>query len=431
MTRLHLFEATGLEIEYMIVDRESLVLRPIADVALATLASRIAERAGAGGEGEGDESASKVASEVEVGELAWSNELVLHVLELKTNGPARAIDDALLARFDEEVRAMDDLLAEHGARLLPTAMHPFMDPITETKLWPHEYGPVYRAFDRIFDCRGHGWSNLQSLHLNFPFAGDDELGRLHAAIRLVLPILPALAASSPLVEGAFGPALDNRLEFYRRNSRAVPSVAGQVVPESVLDEASYRREILEPMWRDIAPLDEEGVLRDEFLNARGAIARFVRGSIEIRVLDSQECVRADLAIGAGVRALLRHVVAERFTSFVEQQRHDTGDLARLFRATLLDGEAAWIDDASYLAVFGQGEAQSAGALWSRIVDALEAGSPAVEPLDPAWVSTLRAMIRRGPLARRIRRALGPAPEIAAIRAVYARLADCLARDELF
>ena len=36
--------------------------------------------------------------------------------------------------------------------------------------------------------------------LNLPFSSDEEFGRLHAAIRLLLPLLPALAASSPLVE---------------------------------------------------------------------------------------------------------------------------------------------------------------------------------------------------------------------------------------
>ena len=68
---------------------------------------------------------------------------------------------------------------------------------------------MYEAYDRIFDCRGHGWANLQAVHLNLPFSGDEEFGRLHAAIRLVLPIMPAdrimasgLATSLPARAGA-------------------------------------------------------------------------------------------------------------------------------------------------------------------------------------------------------------------------------------
>ena len=84
---------------------------------------------------------------------------------------------------------------------MPTGMHPWMDPAREFELWPHGDREIYAAFDRIFDCRGHGWANLQSMHLNLPFADDDEFGRLHAAIRALLPLLPALAASSPFADG--------------------------------------------------------------------------------------------------------------------------------------------------------------------------------------------------------------------------------------
>ena len=52
------------------------------------------------------------------------------------------------------------------------------------------------------------------------------------------------------------------------------------------------------------------VPRDEWLNARGAIARFGRGTIEIRVLDVQECPQADLAICAAVVEVLQALVAE-------------------------------------------------------------------------------------------------------------------------
>ena len=57
--------------------------------------------------------------------------------------------------------------------------------------------PVYEAFDRIFDCRGHGWANLQSVHLNLPFGDDDEFGRLHAAIRSSFPCCPLSPPARP------------------------------------------------------------------------------------------------------------------------------------------------------------------------------------------------------------------------------------------
>ncbi len=177
MSHLRLFQGYGVELEYMVVDAETLQILPVVDRILESVAGTI-------------------TSEVEMGPLAWSNELVLHVIELKTNGPAPTLE-GLDALFQGDVARISEILEGMGGILLPTAMHPWMDPKTETTLWPHEYSPVYESYDRIFGCQGHGWSNLQSTHLNLPFGDDEEFGRLHASIRLLLPLLPALAASSP------------------------------------------------------------------------------------------------------------------------------------------------------------------------------------------------------------------------------------------
>jgi glutamate---cysteine ligase / carboxylate-amine ligase len=298
---LHLFEGFGVELEYMVVADDSLDTRPVVDELL---------RAAAG--------TDEYVSDVEFGTIAWSNELVLHVLELKTNGPAAALE-GLDELFHANVRRANELLAAHGARLLPTGMHPWMDPFAEMRLWPHENSPIYEAFNRVFDCRGHGWANLQSVHLNLPFADDAEFGRLHAAIRLLLPLLPGLAASSPIADGRLTGDLDHRLEVYRHNARRVPAVSGRVIPEPAFDRAAYDRLIFEPLFRDIAPLDPGGVLQEEFLNARGAIARFTRHAIEIRVLDVQECPARDLAVCAGIVAVLKRLVAEDWSPLAAQQ----------------------------------------------------------------------------------------------------------------
>jgi len=280
---ISLFHAFGVELEYMIVDARTLSVRPIADEVLKAAAGQI-------------------TSEVECGEIAWSNELALHVIELKTNGPAPSLAP-LPTLFQEQVTRIQEILARYDARLMPTAMHPWMNPDQELRLWPHDYNPVYESYNRIFDCRGHGWANLQSVHLNLPFADDEEFGRLHAAIRLLLPILPALAASSPVVERRLSGLLDTRMETYRSNSQRIPSITGAVIPEPVFTRKDYQQRILERMYADIAPHDPAGILQHEWLNSRGAITRFDRNTIEIRVLDVQECPLADVAICAAAAAV--------------------------------------------------------------------------------------------------------------------------------
>lgn len=400
-----LFAGYGIELEWMIVDRASLDVRPYSDRVLLEN--------------------GRVESEVERGELAWSNELAAHLIELKTNGPVPALE-GLPAHFRAHARRIDALLLPHGARLMPSAMHPWMDPWTETRIWSHEYDEVYAAFDRIFDCRGHGWSNLQSQHLNLPFASDEEFGRLHAAIRLLLPILPALAASSPFVEGRATETHDNRLRFYRTNSARVPELSGILVPEPVFARADYEREILAKIHAAMAPHDPEGVLREEWCNARGAIARFDRSAIEIRILDAQECAEADLAISALVSAVLQALIDQRFASGARQRAWDTERLARILFAVVERSDETVIGDTDYLRDLGFEGAQraSAGELWSHLMDA-------TLPSDSPWRPALATILAKGSLARRLLRASGPRPTRDRLHETYEELCDCLVEGRLF
>lgn len=404
---LGLFEAVGVEIEYMIVDRDTLAVRPISDELI---------RAQAG----------DYESEIELGDIAWSNELALHVVELKTNGPAREIT-RLPALFQENVARINTLLEPMNAVLLPGGMHPWMDPHREMRLWPHEYSAVYDAFDRIFGCKGHGWANLQSVHINLPFADDDEFGRLHAAIRVLLPILPALAASSPIIDGKPSGMMDTRLDVYRSNAAKVPSVSGVVIPEPVFTRADYEGVLLQRIYDDLAPHDPEGVLRHEWANARGCIARFDRGAIEIRVLDVQECPAADLAIAAAVIAVTK-MLADDVAGQRRQRQWSEHRLASIFSSVVRDADAAVIGDAEYLQLFGfPGRQSTTAELWRHLIETAVARQPELA----GWRPALTHLLDQGCLARRILKRIGGDVRREALREVYADLSHCLARGELF
>jgi len=402
---LRLFQGYGVELEYMIVARDSLAVLPVTDLVL-------------------EAAAGKMVNEIERGVMCWSNELVLHVIELKTNGPATALE-GLAPEFTRQVSAINRLLEPFNAMLMPGAMHPWMDPDLETRLWPHGDRTIYAAYDRIFGCRGHGWSNLQSAHLNLPFANDDEFGRLHAAIRLVLPLLPALAAASPVVNGRVTGLLDNRIEMYRLNQARIPSITGHVIPEPAFTRAAYQQTILDTLYRDIAPHDPEGILQEEWLNSRGAIARFDRNAIEIRLLDVQETPYADLAIIALVVAVLRELVAEKNAPRVEQQLWSETALAELFQAVLHEGRGARITDPRYLSMFGlSDQSLSVGELWRALAERLISAEDGV-------CGALQVILDEGPLARRLLKALGQEPDRDRLAAVYRELCDCLQEGRLF
>lgn len=404
------FSVFGIELEYMIVGQDSLDVRPIADTILNEL------------------SGEKATMEVERGPVAWSNELARHVLETKTNGPVSSLAQAK-ADFQSALVDMNRVLSLHGAQLLPGGMHPWMLPDREFKLWPIDEDGIYGTFDRIFDCRGHGWSNLQSMHINLPFTNDKQLHTLHSAVRFLLPILPALAASSPYCEGKRAPNLDQRLSVYRANARKVPLVSGKVIPEAIESRADYETTVLEPIYAALAPLDPEGALRYEWVNARGAITRFDRMAIEIRVLDTQECPRMDLAIAYLVTQVLQVMCQDdRFTR--ENKAWSPERLAVPLWQCVSEGNAAVIEDADYLRLWQLPQTKaSAQELWGHILEwtTHRAKLASDEPLltDAKW------LIHHGTLAQRLVQRLGVSPQHSDLRSTYALLADCLARGDRF
>ncbi|MDO9219407.1 MAG: glutamate-cysteine ligase family protein [Thiobacillus sp.] len=402
---LHAFAGYGIELEYMIVDRQTLAVMPIADALLQAAGGNV--------------------SEVDRGRFGWSNEIVLHLVEVKNAHPAPALEP-LAAGFQAEINSINRLLHPLGARLMPGAMHPWMNPATETHVWPHDQAPIYQAYDRIFDCRQHGQANLQSMHLNLPFANDAEFARLHAAVRVLLPILPALAASSPISDSKPGGFLDCRMEAYRSAVQRVPAVIGQVIPDTINSRAEYESQVLAPMYRDIAPLDPDGVLQHEWLNARGAIPRFDRNAVEIRVIDVQECPQADLAIAAAATAVIRSLYDDKWSSLAMQQAISTDSLVRILHACIRDADQAVIDDAAYLRLLGLSDRQyRAGELWQHLITRTALNR------STFWVETLRVMLEHGPLARRILRALGDDLSSTHLQHVYRALCDCLEAGKMF
>jgi glutamate--cysteine ligase len=396
-TPLHAFGGYGIEIEYMLVDRNSLDVRPIADELLRAAAGR-------------------AVAEVERDGMGWSRELGMHVLEIKNLQPQPTLEE-LLPAFQAEVRAIDALLEPERARLMPGGMHPWMDPGRQTRIWPHDAsGAIYRSYDRIFGCRRHGWSNIQSMHINLPFADDGEFARLHAAVRLVLPILPALGASSPFADGRNTGWMDYRMEVYRTHQMRVPSTMGELIPEDSRSRADYQERVLLPIYREIVEYDIEAVLRHEWLNARAAIPRFERNALEIRVLDTQECPLADLAIAAATVALVWRI-------YETGGREDiaTGDLVRILHACIRDADQAMIDDRRYLGLFGITRPCSARDLWARLVDDMATA----DSLPKMWMEPLSLILEHGPLARRLLAAVGREAPPDRLHAVYRELCACL------
>jgi carboxylate-amine ligase len=402
---LGLFGGAGIELEYMIVNRETLDVLPVADELIKSVVG-------------------SYSNDYEKEGICWSNELALHVIELKTCGPVVSFSETA-ELFQQDIRLINDILNDYSGMLMPTGAHPWMDPCTEAKLWPHGQRTIYEAYHRIFNCEGHGWTNLQSCHLNLPFNGSDEFGRLHAAIRLILPIIPALAASTPILDSRRQPFLDTRMEYYRTNSARISSITGEIIPEPIFTPVAYNNEIFERMYRDIEPFDPEGTLRDEWLNARGAIARFDRNAIEIRIIDIQECSKSDLAITAGINAVLKAIVQEKWSDFPNQMAWQIGPLKKILLDTVREAEGAVISDRAYLESFGilGQETVSVADLWSYLAGQID--------IEKDLAATFDAIVKNGSLSSRILKSLAGEITRRNLAKVYRELSGCLQENRLF
>lgn len=405
---LHLFDAVGVEIEYMIVSQKDLEIQGASDQILAHLLGE----------------ARPSENEVACGEIAVSNELVRHVIELKTNGPAKSLQ-GLDTQFHQVVKNINTFLKTSMMQLMPTGAHPWLHPDSpHISLWQYGDQIIYETYHRIFNCTGHGWSNLQSVHINLPFGNDEEFAKLHQAIRLLLPMIPALTASTPILEGERQNVLDMRLQFYGTNQAKIPEISGKIIPEAIYSEQDYQDKVLQPMYDAIASHDIDGILQEEWLNSRGAIARFDRNAIEIRIMDSQESPKADIACVAVIVGVLKYLIAE--TDLYLTDPLSVESLAVLYKSAIKFGLKTPIESASYTEQFGfKTPVKTARDFWEAAISA------ASQYIDAEHKHTVERILTVGNLAERINQALRLPLKRQGINIVYQELCHCLKYNHLF
>ncbi|MFK7833860.1 MAG: glutamate-cysteine ligase family protein [Winogradskyella sp.] len=403
--KYHLFEVYGIELEYMLIDKSTFKVAPKVDELLT-------------------KKAGKLTGDIDNGAIAWSNELVSHVIELKTNGPTKAIDD-LSEKFHENILEIEEHLQSLNLHLLGAASHPLMNPDTDTQLWKHSYSEVYALYNTIFNCKGHGWSNVQSTHINLPFYDDKEFEKLHAAIRILLPLSPGLCASSPILDGKITGFKDTRLEFYKTNQKEIPELTGWVIPERTFSKLDYHATIFEPIKKAIAPFDKAGILEHNFLNSRGAIARFDRNAIEIRLMDIQECPKADIAICALVIEVLKAIINKVFCSLNEQKTWTKEDLFLILDDVIKHAEDSKIENRDYLGLFGLKRVTTVKDVWKHLYKSVK------PQLHKSHHKAIELILEEGTLATRLLKAIGNDTSEAKIISVYKDLQTCLRTNQLF
>jgi gamma-glutamyl:cysteine ligase YbdK (ATP-grasp superfamily) len=310
-------EVLGPEHEFSIID-EKLTPLPIVDKVIRDVHGRLVNCAS-------------------LGACSFGKELQAHVAEFKANKPfvSPVVFEETMQKTVETVLGI--LESRYNARFLGTGMHPFLR-LSDARVWSHRDRGIYAAMSRIFNLSQHGWLNIQSFQLNLPYRNESEAIRLYSALSNILPYLPAIAASSPIYESRKGAFVDNRLHFYLKNQLEVPSITGSLIPEYVNSFEEYEKATVRQYSEELAKLNApRSLLNKEWLNSRGAIIRQDRKAIEIRVLDEQESVKADVALSCFIRAALRGILRDAEYPYLA---HPT--LVQNFRQVLRKGLQAHV-----------------------------------------------------------------------------------------
>lgn len=317
-------------------------------------------------------------------------------------------------------------LHDHNALFMGGGAHPFLSPanVRAGAAWSPEQRA---ALARLTDPLAHAWTNDQAFRLDLRFETPSEFAKLHAAVRVLLPVLPALTAASPVLEGRDAGYQSARLQARLSAFDRAPALIGPFVPEAVFDQESHDREVLVPIARAAASSDRQQGLDPLALNARAATVDFERGVLTIHAVDGQESPSTNMAVAEFIIAVLKALVSGRWVSTYLQRAWSAEDLRAILLDTIRDGDSATLSSGDHLLMFGlmkQGE-MPALKLWQHLFVEL------YSDLSDNARQHIGTILEHGTLATRLRNRIGSSFEQDAIRTAYRGMAECFAADRAF
>ncbi len=363
------------------------------------------------------------------GEVIWSNVGPRHMLQLAAKHGFETMD-AAKEFFSAQISELAAEAERVDGKLMPGGMHPWLR-TEQMESWPHGGATQDDAMHALIGNQRHGWGNQQPLNLSLPFASELEFAPLYASLRFLLPLMPALSAASPFVAGRRGPARQCRVAARHDYLCSHPAFAitsvQRLVPPALTELKAFESLVSVPLSKALQTLGLATRLTPRDVSASGLWVDPVGGSIEIRMLDGQECLQANLAICAALQALALHV---SFDSGVPTAELDVWPAARLDELTLDTvryGAQAMLRDGDYLRSWGFPEGSRCRAsellqfLWEEKLSAA---------FDENLRVALETIVHHGSLASRLLESLPPRWDAEALFGVYRNVAKCLADDTI-
>ena len=164
-------------------------------------------------------------------------------------------------------------------------------------------------------------------------------------------------------------------------------------------------------------------MQEEWLNSRGAIARFDRSAIEIRIVDSQESPLADIACIIGIVHVLKYIISQ--TDAYKITPLKTERLYALYEQTIRHGlETSLADWPDYLNSFefSGKKIHTARDFWETLLSAKNID------ISYDYQKTLEKILTHGNLAERLLNTYKSHQDLAHI---YKELCECLNENILY
>jgi glutamate---cysteine ligase / carboxylate-amine ligase len=217
------------------------------------------------------------------------------------------------------------------------------------------------------------------------------------------------------------------MEAYLHAQEKHPDIMGSMVPEAIFDQEEYYREIYGPIGHLLAEHDPQGVLDHQLVNSRGAVPYFERNTLQIRVIDTQECASGDLAIAEFVIVVLKALTSGRWVSSYVQRAWPETDLLGIFLQVIKDAGNTMIANRDHLLMFGllKQDQLQAIKLWQHLFVELYGD------LSEDCRQHIGHILEHGCLAQRILKHTGKEPSREKLVEVYKELGHCLATDRAF
>ena len=208
------------------------------------------------------------------------------------------------------------------------------------------------------------------------------------------------------------------------NQQRISAITGLVIPEFIDSPLQYQQTILTTMYNAIAPYDPENLLQYEWLNSRGVIPKFAYGALEIRIIDTQECIKADIAIANFIVAILQNWLMHY--DYHRQNPCPIAPLYQLYQTSIQHGLDACIEDTEL------NKQWHINPSIKTAKDALIALFITVESmLDHNSKTVIQYILEKGNLSDRLLAVMGYTPNHAQLHYYYQILSSCLINNQQF